>query len=74
MKPRKRRKVLPKVGHTGGGTGFGEDGRPTWQRLYGLGTSWNKRAFETFSNFAIFAVALVAALFLLLCLAAWLMN
>jgi hypothetical protein len=63
---------LPKVGQISSQTGFGEDGRPKWQRLYGIGTSWNKGAFDNFSTFAVVAVLVVVGLFLVLCVLAWL--
>ena len=50
---------------------FGDDQRPTWQRLYGLGLKWNERAVDNFGRFAVAAVLIVLGLFVLLCAAAW---
>ena len=40
---------------------FGDDKRPYWQRLYGLGIPWNKKAFD---NYATFFIALVVGIVL----------
>jgi len=46
-------RVLPKavaLTRYRGGVPFDDDRRPYWQRLYGLGTPWNKKAFDNYAT------------------------
>ena len=75
IKARKPRHPLPKVGTKSDGgdnTGFGDDGRPYWQRLYGIGRPWNQRAFDNYATFVVAVVGGIIVLFALLYVAIWL--
>jgi len=45
---------------------FGDDKRPTWQRLYGLGTPWNKKAFDNYATLLMVLVVGIVVVFAVL--------
>jgi len=53
---------------------FGNDDRPYWQRLYGLGTRWNKRAFDNYATFLGVLIGAIVIVFAVLYLAIWLTS
>jgi hypothetical protein len=77
IRQRKPHRPLPKVGTKSSratNTGFGEDDRPYWQRLYGIGRPWNKRAFDNYATFALVVVGAIVFLFAVLYAAIWLTS
>jgi hypothetical protein len=53
---------------------FGDDNRPYWQRLYGLGIRWNKRAVDNYVTFVGLVVAAIVVVFAVLYVAIWLTS
>ena len=53
---------------------FEDDNRPYWQRHYGVGTAWNKRALYKFAMFVGLVVGAIVIVFAVLYVAIWLTS